>query len=285
MDSPFEKVFAGPRADGVEALVDFVFGVFQGTGLIFTSLREGLDAVVGRAQTTGVLGASAGAAKLALGFCDIETRLFDRRKTTEQKSGQNGDKTKHLQPFKVAVHYDIAADYAPRGRVKTCRVENLPRRSIIAANGGVMEKMQIHSILLATDFSERSAKAEAYAVEMAIQSRAALHVVTAIEPIMGVEAGDEDAAEFKEFYDKLIRRAETELEARLGRWTSEHQMVVRHHIHLGHRWQVVVEASETHDVDLVVLGKRPLSADMAFGTTSQKVFLACKRPVLFVPAS
>lgn len=148
-----------------------------------------------------------------------------------------------------------------------------------------MENMQVNSILLATDFSERSAQAETYAVGLAKQLRAALHVVTAIEPIMGVESGDEDAAEFKEFYDKLIRRAETELESRLVRWTTGHQMVVRQHIQLGHRWQVVVESAETHNVDLVILGKRPLAPGMAFGTTSQKVFLTCKRAVLFVPAS
>lgn len=146
-----------------------------------------------------------------------------------------------------------------------------------------MEQQHFQSILLATDFSERSANAERQAVALTHLTGAALHVVTAIEPIMGVEAGDEDADEFTQFYEKLIQRAETELEARRAAWGMS-GAVVRHHIKLGHRWQVVLETADAVGADLLVLGKRPLTPDMAFGTTSQKVFLAASRPVLFVPA-
>lgn len=146
-----------------------------------------------------------------------------------------------------------------------------------------MDQQHFQSILLATDFSDRSANAERQAVALTRLTGGVLHVVTAIEPIMGVDAGDEDADEFAQFYEKLIRRAETELEARRGVWGMS-GAVVRHHVKLGHRWQVVLETADAVQADVLVLGKRPLAPDMAFGTTSQKVFLASARPVLFVPA-
>ncbi|MEZ4460209.1 MAG: universal stress protein [bacterium] len=148
--------------------------------------------------------------------------------------------------------------------------------------GETMNRIDINAILLATDFSDRSEAAEKYAVTLASQANAALHVVTAIEPIMGIEDGDEDAAEFEEFYAKLIRRAERELEKRLHLWT-EMQMIVKHHIQLGHRWRVIVETAEAENVDLLVLGRRHTSSPTVLGTTSQKVFLGSQRPVLFVP--
>lgn len=147
-----------------------------------------------------------------------------------------------------------------------------------------MNPIELNTIVLATDFSARSAAAENYAVTLASRTNAALHIVTAIEPIMGLEVGDEDAKEFEDFYAKLINRAERELEQRLQAWTQM-QMVVKHHIQLGHRWRVILEAAEALSADLVVLGRRKTNAEVLLGTTSQKVFLGSQRAVMFVPES
>ena len=146
------------------------------------------------------------------------------------------------------------------------------------------EIQPIRSILLATDFSDRSAAAESYAVAMAAGFSAVLHVVSAIEPIMGLEPGDEDAAEFEEFYRRLASRADREIEARLASWT-EINLIVKHHVEIGPRWKVIVEHAIREKVDLVVLGRGP-SKDRRtghLGTTSQKVFFTCPSPVMFVP--
>lgn len=149
--------------------------------------------------------------------------------------------------------------------------------------GGSMDDIGISSVLVATDFSDRSAAAERMAVLLATQSRAALHVVTAIEPIIGVEHGDEDAAEFADFYQKLIQRAESELQVRLAAW-SEKKMVVKHHIEIGPRWRVILQTAEAQNAGLIVLGRRHYSSESPLGTTSHKVFLGSQYPVLFVPA-
>lgn len=154
---------------------------------------------------------------------------------------------------------------------------------IAKQSGGFMDDIGISSILVATDFSDRSAAAEEMAVLLATQNRAALHVVTAIEPIIGVEHGDEDAEEFAEFYQKLIRRAESELQLRLAAW-SDKKMVVKHHIEVGPRWRVILEAAEAQNAGLIVLGRRHYSSDSPLGTTSHKVFIGAQHPVLFVPA-
>ena len=139
------------------------------------------------------------------------------------------------------------------------------------------------AILLATDFSERSADAEAMAVSLAEMSQGVLYLVNAIEPIIGVEPGDEDAAEFEEFYKRLMARADEEAERRIEQWKAKN-LVVKYHVEIGPRWKVVVKEAEKAEVDLIVMGRGRHSADeVLLGTTSQKVFFASNRPVVFVP--
>lgn len=143
---------------------------------------------------------------------------------------------------------------------------------------------KLHTILVASDFSDRSRSAEAHAVALAEAFGASILLVNAIEPIMGVEKGDVDEDEFDEFYERLQERADSEIEQRLEEW-EDRNVIVKHHVQIGHRWQVILEQAEANDVDLVVLGRRTYTPDekVALGTTSQKVFFGSSRPVLFVP--
>lgn len=140
----------------------------------------------------------------------------------------------------------------------------------------------LKTIVLATDFSDQSAKAEALAVDLAVSCQATLHVVHGIEPIMGVE--DEDSAEFEEFYHRLIERAEAEMEDRSAGWASR-QLIVKQHVQIGPRWKVVLEVADQEEADLVVLGRRTYTSGkrVPLGTTSQKVFYGCSRPVMLIP--
>ena len=139
------------------------------------------------------------------------------------------------------------------------------------------------SVVLATDFSARSAAAEQRAVAIASKFQAQLHVVSAIEPIIGLDDSDDDAAEFEEFYDRLLSRADREIEKRLADW-ADANVAVKHHVKIGPRWKVILECAESEDADLVVLGRSTLNLGngLPLGTTSQKVFLASSRPVMFV---
>lgn len=147
------------------------------------------------------------------------------------------------------------------------------------------ESETIDAVMLATDFGERSAAAERFALEMAVARGAALHIVNAIEPIMGVDESDDEAEEFEQFYEKLLKRADREVEKRISKWQS-HNIIVRHHVQIGQRWRVVLDYAESANVDVLVLGRRSYRAGekMSFGTTSQKVFFGSSRPVLFVPS-
>ncbi len=147
------------------------------------------------------------------------------------------------------------------------------------------DSQTIDAVMLATDFSERSAAAERLALEMAVARGAALHIVNAIEPIMGVDDQDEEAAEFEDFYEKLLQRADREVEKRIEAW-QEHNIIVRHHVQIGPRWRVILDYAESANVDVLVLGRRSYEVGdkMSFGTTSQKVFFGSSRPVLFVPS-
>lgn len=144
------------------------------------------------------------------------------------------------------------------------------------------EEMKIDTILLATDYSARSAAAERYAVEIAAKFGSVLHVVSAIEPIVGVGVNDEDRSEFDEFYRKLIERSERELESRITEW-SKRKILVRQHVSVGQRWRVVLETANQIQADMIVMGRRRYDATTSLGTTSHKVFVAAVCPVLLVP--
>lgn len=140
-----------------------------------------------------------------------------------------------------------------------------------------------NTILLATDFSSRSEEAQAHALRLAIDGASDLLLVHAIEPIIGLDE-HADSEEFDEFYGRLLKRAETEIDKRLEAW-HDHHLIVRHHVEIGHRWQVILERADVENVDIIVMGRRMYhpGQPVPLGTTSQKIFFGTKRPVLFVP--
>ena len=143
------------------------------------------------------------------------------------------------------------------------------------------EKSQ-KTILLATDFSQSSTGATAFALELARTMEAELYLVHGIEPIAGAEEGDD--GDFDEFFEELVRKSEKELEKLVARAQSE-GVTARFHIEIGERWKTVVTQAEEIEADLVVLGRRMYrdQRDVSLGTTSQRVFFGSNRPVLVVP--
>ncbi|MBA2663957.1 MAG: universal stress protein [Bradymonadaceae bacterium] len=141
----------------------------------------------------------------------------------------------------------------------------------------------IQSIVVATDFSERSEQAETYALALAQKFGATVVFVHAIEAILGLQE-DDGSEEFVEFYARLTSRARLDLQGRVVQAT-ERGISARYHVEVGQRWQIVLERAEAEDADLVVIGRRSYREheSVPLGTTSQRVYFASHRPVLIVP--
>lgn len=141
----------------------------------------------------------------------------------------------------------------------------------------------LQSIVVATDFSARSEKAELYASTLARKFGATLIFVHAIEAILS--SNDDDGHdEFKDFYARLTRNARERLEERL-REAHRRGIEARYHVEVGARWQIVLERAEVEEADLIVIGRRAYQerGNVPLGTTSQRVYFSSRRPVLIVP--
>lgn len=144
------------------------------------------------------------------------------------------------------------------------------------------KKKDAKTILLATDFSQSSARATEYAFELAECMKAEVFLVHGIEPIAGAEEGED--GDFDEFFGELMKKSEGELE-KLVAEAEERGVTARFHIEIGARWKIVLAQAEAEDVDLVILGRRHYGEDeeVSLGTTSQRVFFGSNRPVLVAP--
>lgn len=136
------------------------------------------------------------------------------------------------------------------------------------------------TVLLATDFSQSTGRARAFALTLCQALDAALILVHGIEPIAG-SGEDED---FHDFFEELRQKSEREMENLLVA-AKEANLEASTHIEVGERWRIILEQAEKRDVDLVILGRRMYreGEEFSLGTTSQRVFFASNRPVMIVP--
>lgn len=143
---------------------------------------------------------------------------------------------------------------------------------------------EIDRILLATDFGRRSAAAEEHALRIAEAFDSRVMLVHAIEPIGDLADEEEQGGELRDFYARLEEQAEEQMRERSAEY-DEQGIVSEHYIEIGYRWRVILDLAEEQQVDLVVLGRRSYTdrETISLGTTSQKVYFACNRPVLLVP--
>jgi nucleotide-binding universal stress UspA family protein len=103
-----------------------------------------------------------------------------------------------------------------------------------------------------------------------------IHVIESI--------GDEpDDDELEQFYGSLQARATENMRALGTRFDEsgvEHQTAVK----IGVRWETILSMAEENDVDLIVMGSRPVldQEHPHLGSTSHQVFFATRRPLLVV---
>ncbi len=137
----------------------------------------------------------------------------------------------------------------------------------------------IETLLFATDFSPLSARAEAYAAQLAQALGARLEIVHAITPI----DGPEDDEELARFGQELRERAEARLEAIVGRLRGC-GIDASSFLASGAPWEVIIERADEIGADMVILGSHGLRdrGRVYVGTTSHRVLFNTTAPVLVV---
>jgi len=132
--------------------------------------------------------------------------------------------------------------------------------------------VQLHKILLATDFSDTGQRAFAYALSLAMEYNAELTLLHVLEEV----PRDEELASVT---TRLIHKLEAFVPADAPNWCS-----IRSVIRVGKPYQEIVQLALESQTDLIVLGVRGRSApDLAvFGSTTYRVLQLGSAPVLAV---
>jgi nucleotide-binding universal stress UspA family protein len=134
-------------------------------------------------------------------------------------------------------------------------------------------------ILVPHDLSSRNERALATALQLAEGSRGRvtlLHVIERIEHL--------PVAEVRAFYHRL-RRAAVRKMAPAARKFAQRRIRVRTVVIVGSPAREIVRHAAAHAVDLIVLASHPIDLSrptQGWGTTSYKVGVLCKCPVLLV---
>jgi len=134
-------------------------------------------------------------------------------------------------------------------------------------------------ILVPVDFTAKNQAALDIAFELASQNRARITLLHVIEIIENVPM-----EELKGFYERLLTRAETQLESRSQRFAAA-GIAVDWKIREGKRLIEIVEDVRDRKADLVVMSSHkvdPAAAAQSLGTLSYQVSILCDCPVLLV---
>lgn len=140
----------------------------------------------------------------------------------------------------------------------------------------------INRILVATDFSPMTRRAEDYAMTVAKAVGAKVTVLHAIEPVEG-GAGDKSLDAFLEARkDKAL----ADCQAVAARF-KEAGVDAEARVELGKRWKTIADLSANHAFDLVVLGSNKIhdGNKVYLSTTTHKVFFSVDVPLLVVPST
>jgi nucleotide-binding universal stress UspA family protein len=138
------------------------------------------------------------------------------------------------------------------------------------------------SVLCAVDFSEHSEQALRWAVALASRYRAALTVLTAVDPILAAAARarfqmDLAASDATPALDELVSRAVPEGASWAPPVTTE--------VRVGDAHDVILDAAGRRSADLVVMGTQGLGAVQRalIGSTAERVLRRATVAVLAVP--
>lgn len=135
------------------------------------------------------------------------------------------------------------------------------------------------NILVPIDLSDRNARALAAAVSLAEQSHAHVTLLHVIQRVPHLSPG-----ELAGFYRRLAATARRRLE-RAARPFAKRGLAVRTQVLVGEPAREIVAAAGRLRADLILMGSHRVTAGRpgrGWGTTSYKVGLLCRCPVLLV---
>ncbi len=135
-----------------------------------------------------------------------------------------------------------------------------------------------HRILIPLAFNDENEAAVRVATDLATREGAEVLLLHVVETIRGIPF-----EEMRDFYERLERRAETELGKVAERFRAL-SVPVKSDVVFGSRAEQIVTYAKERGADLIVLSSHPASPDQpaSLGTISHRVALFASCPVLLV---
>jgi nucleotide-binding universal stress UspA family protein len=136
------------------------------------------------------------------------------------------------------------------------------------------------NILVPTDLTENSRKALDIAAKMATQNNPV--TITLIHVVEIIENTEEE--EFKDFYDRLKKRAESGMKELADQYRDENTYIEQV-ILFGKRVREIVKYAYENDIDLIILGSHRIDKVdnmQGWATISYRVGILSHCPVLMV---
>jgi nucleotide-binding universal stress UspA family protein len=147
-------------------------------------------------------------------------------------------------------------------------------------NAAKREKTAVFSrILVPTDLTDRAARALKLALALAQDRPASVTLVHVVQQVPGLPPG-----EMRAFYDRLVKRSRRGL-ASAAKLFAARGITVRSQILIGEPAREIVRAAAAARADVIVMGSHkvnPKRRGMGWGTTSYKVGILCRCPILLV---
>lgn len=143
-----------------------------------------------------------------------------------------------------------------------------------------MDDFEIRRILFATDFSEYSNKARNYAIGMARAFGASVEVLHTVESIYDLDQDPELSQWLRNLENNMRKELEKEMEHFRGQGIE-----VSGKLETGVPWEKALQAADASGADVIVVGShgmRTREGRFLLGTTSHKIALASRVPVLIV---
>jgi nucleotide-binding universal stress UspA family protein len=146
------------------------------------------------------------------------------------------------------------------------------------------DKLEFHTLLVPTDFSEASRAAFDHALSIAQGENAVVIVQHVIDPTLVEFATGHGLATKEEALARMRSRAEKAMDEYTPPSTSS--IKLKKIIGVGQPFLEIIDKARDLSVDAVVIGKvgaRGSIEKMLFGSTVEKVIRGCCRPVLVLP--
>jgi len=187
---------------------------------------------------------------------------------------QDGHVAKPPSPHDVIDDVESTAERAAAPACRTGSVACLDN----ASRRGLPTPMFEH-ILVPLDLTGRNARAVIVALDLVRQHGSRVTLLHVMQRIDYIPLG-----ELRSFYRDLRVKAERVLK-RAGKELIANRIRVRNVVQVGDVPRTIVRQAETNKVDLIVMGSHtvdPTQLGQGLGTTSYKVAILCRCPVMLV---